>query len=54
MPACIPHMAVARSAPSTMPPSPVARWRATAAAIPPANARPLSESPKAPVGMLIG
>ena len=47
-------MAVPRREPSTSAPSPVVALRASAAAIPPASAMPLIESPNAPDGIPIG
>ena len=54
MPICMAHIAVPSSDPSTMVPSPVRAWCAIAAAIPPASAIPLIESPKPPAGIPIG
>ena len=48
------HIAVPSSEPSTSAPSPVLALCASAAAIPPASAMPLSESPNAPAGMPMG
>ena len=49
-----PLTAVPSNEPSTSEPSPVLAFRASAAAMPPANDMPLRESPKPPAGMPMG